>query len=70
MGRRGPMGKVTADLLEAVRQIKQRNPNYGRTRVRRLLEEAGFKLSDSTATKALRRLGLQLPPKKRATEAS
>ncbi|MGQ9721701.1 MAG: IS3 family transposase [Candidatus Jordarchaeum sp.] len=68
IGRRGPEGKITADLLDAVKSIKQEHPNYGRTRMRRLLEKTGFNVSDSTVTRTLRRLELQLP-KKRAIRA-
>ena len=67
MGRRR---KATPELLEKLKRIKAEHPNYGRTRAARELRKAGFQVSDKTTGRALKRLGLQLPPKKRGTKAS
>ena len=60
-----PATKRTQEFYDNLIEIKKARPSYGRTRLTvELSKKLGLRLSDWTTARALRKLNLQLPPKR------
>lgn len=59
--------KRTEEFNDVLVELKKEHPNYGRDRLTRELAKRGHAVSAPTTGTALRRLDLQLPPKRGAS---